>query len=246
MLLATAIIPGTDLARLVESITPFRVTIDEKHGRAITLDHPTLELVSGEGIRLRGSGLVSWDFAHVPIPVRINAWQFLFVPRVASDGSSHVLSLEPRLEKLDVAMVPGLVDGKIAGAIRRAVAQHQNRLAWDFGRTLSKRLPLPAKVSPTSTFAIFPVGGEASVDAREVRLVLRFEALFELEPKPGAELGRTAAAEHESASAPEHVSGPAHLSARPPSDHPLPRKRPPPTSSKKVRRPAPLRGGRIV
>ncbi len=194
MLLATAIIPGTDLARLVESITPFHVTIDEKRGRAITLDRPTLELVSGEGIRLRGSGLVSWDFAHVSIPVRINVWQFLFVPRVASRDSSHVLSLEPRLEELEVALVPGLVDEKIADAIRRAIAKNQDRLAWDFGRTLSRRLPLPAKVSPTSTFAIFPVGGEASVDSREVRLVLRFEAEFELEPQLDVERDRTAAA----------------------------------------------------
>ncbi len=245
MLLATAIVPATDLARLIESITPFRVTIDEERGRAITLDRPTLELVSGEGIRLRGSGLVSWDFAHVPVPVRINAWQFLLVPRVASHGSSHVLSLEPRLEELDVHLVPGLVDERIASAIRRAIAQNQNRLAWDFGRTLSKRLPLPAKVSPTSTFAIFPVGGEASVDLGGLQLVLQFEARFELEPAPG-ELESTAVAEGESESAHEQVSRAAHLPARPPVARPLLRKRPPPTRSRTLRRPAPVRGGRIV
>lgn len=242
MLLATAIIPGTDLARLVESITPFRVTIDEERGRAVTLDRPTLELVSGEGIRLRGSGHVSWDFAHVPIPVRVNAWQFLFVPRVASHGGSHVLSLEPRLEELDVRLVPGLVDEKIADAIRRAIARNQNRLAWDFGRTLSRRLPLPATVSPTSTFTIFPVGGEASVNVREVQLVLRFEARFELEPEPE----RAEVAEEESERAGEQVSRAVHLLTRPPLDRPLPRKRRPPTRSRTVRRPAPLRGGRVV
>jgi len=238
MLLATAVIPGTDLARLVETISPFRVTIDEKRGRAITLERPTLELVSGEGIRLRGSGLVSWDFAHVPIPVRINAWQFLLVPRVASHGKSHVLSLEPRLEELEVGMVPGMVDEKIAGAIRRAIARNQNRLAWDFGRTLSRRLPLPAKVSPTSTFAIFPVGGEASVSQDDVRLALRFEALFELQSKPE----QAAVAEGKSVS----DSRAANLSARQPADRPVPRKRPPPPRTRTLRRPAPLRGGRIV
>jgi hypothetical protein len=199
MLLATAVIPRTDLARLVESITPFRVTIDEERGRVITLGRPRLELVSGEGIRLRGSGLVSWDFAHVSIPVRVNAWQLLFVPRVASRGGSHVLSLVPLLEELEVKSVPGLVDGKIAGAIRRAITQNQNRLASNFARTLSRRLPLPARVSPTSTFSIFPVGGNVTVNEREVQLVLQFEAQFSPEPEPEFEVEaeRTVVAETE-------------------------------------------------
>ena len=35
MLLLTAVIPRTNLARLVESIAPLRVTIDEERGRVI-------------------------------------------------------------------------------------------------------------------------------------------------------------------------------------------------------------------
>lgn len=179
MLVATAVIPETDLVTLMESITPLRVTIDEERHRSISLGRPKVELVAGRGLRLRGDGHVVWDFAHVPIPVTINAWQLLFVPRISSRGRSHVLSFAPDLEELDVKLVPGFVDERIAEAIRAAISQNRDRLAWDFARTLSKRLPLPANVSPSNTFEISPVGGDVSVSEAEVRLELRFEARFE-------------------------------------------------------------------
>jgi hypothetical protein len=179
MLLATALIPKADLAGLVESITPLTVTIDEERGRVVTLGRPEVELVSGRGLRLRGDAHVSWDFALVPIPVTIKAWQLMFVPRVTSKGSSHVLRFEPELEELDVKLVPGFVDEKIADAIRNSIAQNRDRLAWNFARTLSRRLPLPRRVAPANTFEIFPVGGEVSVSEVEIILTLRFEARFE-------------------------------------------------------------------
>lgn len=186
MLLATAVIPRTDLVGLVESITPICVTIDEERNRTISLGRPKVELVAGLGLRLRGDAHIDWDFAHVPIPVTINEWQVLFVPRISSRGRSHILSFAPELEELDVKLVPGFVDEKIANAIRAAISQNRDRLAWDFARTLSKRLPLPAMVSPSNTFEIFPVGGDVSVGETEIRLALRFETRFESRA-PGAE-----------------------------------------------------------
>ena len=184
MLLAIAVIPETDISTLVESLTPLCVTIDEEGNRSISVGRPKVELVAGRGLRLRGDGHIVWDFAHVPIPITITAWQLLFVPRISSRGRSHVLSFAPDLEELDVKLVPGFVDEKIAHAIRAAISQNRDRLAWDFARTLSKRLPLPANVSPSKTFEIFPAGGDVSVSEAEIRLALRFEARFE--PRPAA------------------------------------------------------------
>jgi hypothetical protein len=132
------------------------------------------------------------------------------VPRIKSRGDSHVLSLEPVLEELDVKLVPGFVDEKIADAIRGGIAQNRDRLAWDFARTLSKRLPLPAKISPAKTFEILAVGGEVSVNESEMRLALRFETRFFDEE-------RAAATETETER--EQVSGavqptPVHAAAR--------------------------------
>jgi hypothetical protein len=245
MLLATAVIPRIDLARLVESITPLRVTIDEERGRVITLGRAKLELVPEQGLRLRGNALLSWDFARVPFPVTIKAWQLLLVPRVLSRAGSHVLSFEPVLEHLDVKLVRGFVDERIADAIRDAIAQRRHRLAWDFARMLSKRLPLPPKISPANTFEIFPVGGEVSVDESELRLLLRFEARFELHAQ-----FEQAPAEPEVEIAPEQVSPPAHLPA-PLSLRVDARRRPrrrlhPSVRSRTLRRGGALRVGRVV
>jgi hypothetical protein len=236
----TAVIPRADLARLVASITPFRVILDEERGRAVTLEHPTIELVPGRGIRLRGRGVVSWDLALVSVPVQVNAWKLLLVPRVASRGGSHIVSLEPVLEELDLKSVPGLVDEKLAAGVRRAITEHRDRLAWDLGRTLSKSLPLPATVAPKGVLAIVPLGGEVAVDEREVRLTLRFDARFEAQS--AGERRAVARTGGKAESAPEEVSRAAHPRL-PPLGRVLSRKRPrPPARSRMLRRPRLLRG----
>jgi hypothetical protein len=247
MLLATAIVPKTDLCRLIDSITPLRVTVDEQRGRVISLSRPTVELVPGRGLRLRGTARVVWDFALVPIPVTVNKWQLLFVPRVESTDSVHVLRFEPELEELEVKLVPGFVDEKIADSIRGAIAKIRERLAWNFARTLSKRLPLPAKISPRSTFEIFPIGGDVSVDDRELQLMLRFEARFERERR----FDETTTTETMGTSLPERVrEGQVAPSPSPRGVDPMrrPLRRPPLTKTLPVaapsRRPPPLRRGR--
>jgi hypothetical protein len=256
MLVATAVIPQNDLVRLVDSITPMRVAIDEERGRVITLGRPKLELVPNQGLRLRGDARVSWDFAHVPVPVTIRAWQLLVVPRVRVRDGSHVLAFEAVLEDLDVKSVPGFVDQKVADAIQRVVAQSRERLAWNFVRTLSKRLRLPTTISPTSTFAIFPVSGKASVGENELRLVLQFEARFELEARleveeqveqrPVPEPEVPAEVETEAPRGPVSIG----LTARVPlavDRRRLPRRRfGAPVRSRTMRRAPPLRGRRIA
>jgi hypothetical protein len=112
------------------------------------------------------------------------------------------------LEELDVKLVPGFVDEKIADAIRAGIAQYRDRLAWDFGRALAKHLPLPPKISPAKTFEILPVGGDVSVSESEVHIALQFEAKFFFAQ-------RAAATETEREQVPGAVQlTPAHSTAR--------------------------------
>lgn len=180
MLTATAVIPSTDLASLVESLAPVRVNIgEERRGRVVKLGRPTVELAPGRGLRLRGDAHIVWDFAGVPIPVTINVWQLLLSPQIVPHDGSHVLSFDPEIEELDVKRVPGFVDEKLANTIRTALEKNRDRLAWDFTRTLSIHLPLPTMISPPKTFELIPRGGDVAVSESDVRLVLRFEARFE-------------------------------------------------------------------
>lgn len=198
-MLLTAVIAKAELALLIESLTPMRIVIDEKRGRVVTLNRPTVELVAGRGLRLRGDARVVWDVAGVTIPVTIQTWQLLLVPRVVARAKTRVIAFEPVVEELDLKMVPGFLDGKIASAIRDGIAQNRDRLAWDFGRTLSKRLNLPARVLPAKAFEIRAIEGGVAVTDTELRLDILFEAKVEdrvLAAKPASGvLGKASAAE---------------------------------------------------
>ncbi|MBN9164230.1 MAG: hypothetical protein BGO98_08280 [Myxococcales bacterium 68-20] len=178
-MLLTASVTKAELVALIDGLTPMRVEIDEHRGRSITLGRPEVSLVAGRGLRLRGDGRVVWDVAGVAIPVTVQVWQVLLVPRVLSRGRSHLLSLEPVIEELDLKLVPGFLDWKIADAIREAIAQHREKIAWDFARTLSKRLPLSARIDPASLFEIVATDGEVEVGTNELRFGVRFEARIE-------------------------------------------------------------------
>jgi len=178
-MLLTAVVAKAELVSLVESFTPMRIDIDERRGRFVTLGRPEVELVAGKGLRLRGDARVSWDVAGVAIPVTLQAWRVLLIPRIVSRGRSRVLSFEPAIEELDLKLVPAFLDDAIAGAIREAIAQNRGKIAWDFARTLSKRLPLPSRIAPAKTFEILAMDGQVEVTSSELRLAVRFEARVE-------------------------------------------------------------------
>ena len=108
----------------------------------------------------------------------------MLVPRVLPRRRSRVLSFEPVIEELDLKLVPGFLDEKIADAIREAIAQHREKIAWDFARTLSKRLLLPLRITPASLFEIVATEGEVEVGTIEVRFGVRFEARIERRASP--------------------------------------------------------------
>lgn len=176
-MLLSAVVTKDELVAVIESMTPLRIAIDERRGREVTLGRPrTIDLVPGEGLRVRGDAHISWDVAGVAIPVTLQAWQMLLVPRIASRGSTRVLAFEPVIEELDLRLMPGFLDNKIADVIRTGVAQKRDKLAWDFTRTLSKRLPLPASIGPARIFELAVLDGVAVVTDSDLRLTVCLEA----------------------------------------------------------------------
>jgi hypothetical protein len=187
-MLLTAVVTKDELVRLVESITPLTITIDARRSRSITLGRPSLELVDGRGLRFRGDARIAWDVAGVNIPVTLQAWQLLLVPRLIPRNRSKVLAFEPIVEELDLKLVPSLFDDKIANAIRGAVAENRDRIAWDFARSLSKRWPLSAKICPPKFFELAVADGDIAITPNEVRLAVRLEACFAEQRAPAQPL----------------------------------------------------------
>lgn len=185
-MLLTAVVTKAELTSLIVSLTPMRIVIDERRGRVVTLNRPSVELVAGQGLRLRGDARVTWDVAGMPIPVTIQTWQLLLVPRVLARPQTRVLAFDPVIEELDLKLVPGFLDDKIARAVRDGLAQNQGKLAWDFVRTLSKRLDLPVKMLPAKTFEIRAVDAGVAVSATELRLDILFAAKVEERVEAGS------------------------------------------------------------
>ncbi|MBX3198692.1 MAG: hypothetical protein KF894_11200 [Labilithrix sp.] len=175
-MLLTASVSKAEVVALVDALTPMRVFIDERRRRVVTLNRAEVTFVAGRGIRLRGDARAAWDVAGVELPVTVQAWQVLLVPHVVARGRARLLALEPVVEELELGLVPGFVDDKIARAVREGIAQKRERLAWDFARALSKRLALSARIAPPRALEIVAADGEVDVGEDELRLGVRFEA----------------------------------------------------------------------
>jgi hypothetical protein len=169
-----AILTREDLASALDQITPLSVTLRRR--RVIWLGRPsTVELVAGRGLRLRGDARFTWDVGGIAVPVNLRSWQVLLVPSFALRGARHVLALDPELESLDFKSVPVFLDTKITAAINDGLAAQKNRLAWDFGKSLSLVRSLPESVAPGGELRLGPRGGQVTVSEDDVRLTLDFE-----------------------------------------------------------------------
>jgi hypothetical protein len=168
-----------ELVELVASITPMRITIDERRGRAVTLGRPRVDFAPGRGVRLRGEARMTWDVAGFAVPITLQAWQLMLIPRLTVAGRARTLALEPVVEALDLKRVPGVVDGRIAQALDGVLARVQHRLVWDFARTLSRRLPLPRRVDAElggTSIDLDVVGATFTVTESELHFCVRIEA----------------------------------------------------------------------
>jgi hypothetical protein len=170
----TALVSRDELAALVRSVSPLRIAIDERRGRAATLALADVELVPARGLRLRGDARITWDVAGVPLSVTVKSWGVLLVPRVAAGA----LVIEPVLEELDLKNVPGFLDDKIGDAIRDGITQNRGKLAWGVARALSKTWPLPARMSLAS-FGLQVTSGSVVVDEAAIRMSIRLDGRFE-------------------------------------------------------------------
>ena len=170
----TAVISREEIVALIRSLMPMRIAIDERRGRAVILGRPDVELVAGRGLRARGDARIAWDVAGVPIPVTVQAWQVILVPRVVPRGRSHWLTFEPVLEALDLKRVPGFVDDKILAAAREGILRNRDRLAWDFARAFTKRWPMPRRIG--GQLDLVAGDGAVTVTAAELRLEIHLEA----------------------------------------------------------------------
>lgn len=185
----TLTVPKADLFEVVCDLTPTRIELSKRPRRVLHLGRPRrFELVPNRGLRVRGDARVAWEALGLALPVTLRAWQILLVPSVVVQSGAHVLAFDPVLEDLDFKRVPGFFDERLVEAVNDGLASQRRKLAWNFSKTLSFRLPLPARVSPGGTFELVPSSGDVEVTADAIRLSVAFEAKVTLNgPRPAVD-----------------------------------------------------------
>lgn len=158
--------------RLLSELTPLTLNLGDEQSpnRTIDVDRPTLvELVAGQGLRVRTSARVRWQLKSFNVPVTISSAQVLLRLAVRMTPPFR-LQLLPLVEKADLKNVPAFIEGTLIDKINQRLAELA--IGWDFGTTLALRLPFPPELVPPLSFAMDAAAPRLEITAEHVRVAL--------------------------------------------------------------------------
>jgi hypothetical protein len=177
-----AVLDRATLAQLLAQLTPLIIDLDgdENHNRRwLEIGAPErLELVAGQGIRLRIAARLQWTVLGVPVPVTILSATMRLDPVIADSPSGGRLNLLATLEDADLKHVPELIEEPIVAHINARLAAKQDAFGWDFGQTLTHSIALPAALAPVRSFELGVRHGSVAVDAEALRLSVELPMKF--------------------------------------------------------------------
>ena len=174
-----AIITKDDFAAVLGQLTPLRIHFDEdeKTNRWLFLGRPiAMELVPEKGIRIACPAEIMWSVAGLNVPIRLHTLQVLLRPEMVAKPTGHILQFVLELEEADMKGLPAFVDHTVMKAVNAALAAKE--LAWDFTKTLTNTVKMPAFLEPIKALDIKVGWGKRRVDDNAVVLVVSFQLDF--------------------------------------------------------------------
>jgi hypothetical protein len=168
----TARLEEATLRQVLGQLLPVTIKLDEAEGldgRWVKINRAdTVNFVLGAGVRLSTSGELRWVVAGVPLSLTIAALTLLLRPAITGEGAEGRLVFHPTLESADLSSLPALLDRGIVGLVNRALEGRGDRLAWAFGKTLSRQFDLPDTLVPLEA---------ARIDVSSAKIAILDEAL---------------------------------------------------------------------
>lgn len=175
-----AIVTEADCVDFVRSMTPLEVELDGPN-RVLVVSRPKrIELVPRKGLRLVTTGHVLWSVAGVHLPIKVRVASLLLTPTISKDKR---LSLQARVEKLDIKVLPDFVDASILHRVNELLAKYDDTLSWKFGDTLSHKFPLPKAVGSAEAIVLRTNWGKAKITASAIVLAVSFDVLATKRPR---------------------------------------------------------------
>jgi len=164
----TATLDQPTLLQLLRELTPLTVHLGEgdDQSRWMLIQPPdSVVFLAGEGVRVHTSAKMQWTVASVPIGFSLLSVTILVKPSIV-DGKLNIM---PVILEADLKNVPDLIDRTIVNIANAALAQQADKIGWNFTKTLSIRVPMPAAMAPLERF---------EMDAADAKLEMRADALW--------------------------------------------------------------------
>jgi len=174
-----AIVTKDDFVEVLGQLLPLKIHFDDdkKTDRWLYLDRATdIELVPEQGLRIACPAEIMWSVSVVDIPIKLHTLQVLLRPEIVTKNRGDVLNFNIHLEEADIKGLPSVIDHTIMKAVNEALARKE--LAWDFTKTLTNTVKMPALLDPIDSLAISVTWGKRRVDAEVMVLVVSFHLKF--------------------------------------------------------------------
>jgi hypothetical protein len=159
-----AILAEGDLAHVLEQLTPTSVKLGEDG--ELRLERPqAIMLVADQGLRVTFGANLRWSVLGIHVPVDVPSATVMLAPTVERRNDTTVLRFSIKFETLDIAAVPSLLEGTVVSHLNQALDTRHAELLWDFKKTLSYPLKMPASVSPGGVLDVTTAWGELRITA---------------------------------------------------------------------------------
>jgi hypothetical protein len=159
-----AILSPQDLEQALRGLTPTTIQLGDEG--ALHLEAPeSVALVENEGLRIVCGAKLRWAVLGLHLPVTIDSVTLVLEPLVEKRAAGDVLAFKIKLEALDLAAVPAMLEGTVVDHLNVALAARHAELVWDFRETLAQRFDLPDVLDPARTLVFTIAWGELRVRA---------------------------------------------------------------------------------
>lgn len=154
-----------------------------REGRWVRVDKAsTVDFVAGQGLRLVSAGQIRWVTAGVPLEATLHSVTLMLRPQVVADKHGGRLVFRPSLEAADLKNVPSLLDRGVVALVNRQLESRGQDMAWDFGRTLSLAVPVPALLEGIDSIQLDARNAVVTVTGEAIELGLTLSLHFLRKP----------------------------------------------------------------
>jgi len=175
----SATLDHATVAELLSELLPLTIDLgDEAHkDRYIVIEPPQLlEFVPKIGLRIQTGAQLRWTVAGVGVPFTVSSVRLLLRPVVDLDKGR--LNLCIKLEDTDLKNLPKAIDRGVVSQLNARLSARPDALGWDYKKTLSLELKLPAKMAPLAAFAMSAGNLEVEIDEAALQLTLPLPMRF--------------------------------------------------------------------